>query len=459
MMPFIKSLRLFSIYILLTFNTQALLFSQFTSDKAIEITGAGIKEIPLWEPPSNAVFIDPKNVDDPKKDGSIKHPFSSFEEIKWKDNTVYALKRNTEIIVSEAIMLSANQITLASYGSGSRPRIFSTTEKHALTSKWENANKIIIRDIEIHAPKAESGIIIRTGSKDASIINCVVHGPRWGIRVLNDIDKVFIHNTEIFHIKEDGIFMKQTSNIEISNCYIHHVNQFWQAPSTAESDAPGDGIQLYLCNQWHIHHNFIDRSDSGNKFCIISNNPEQENGLIEYNYLIGPIKEGFAIYLGDGKNHTIRYNIIYGNCKSPFWSHASDLQIYYNIFAYFEGPLFVSKNADIFNNLFYQTTAAIEGGRINAFNNIFELQNVKCTVFKVSELNESNNLYTRGLPSKASFMGDAKFIAPEKGDFRPGASSSCIKKGKVTFVLKDLLGNTIPSGMLPDIGPIQYTPE
>jgi hypothetical protein len=321
---------------------------------------AGIKEMELWNPPATAIHIDPENSNGPQRNGTIGNPYSSFSEVEWKDNTVYALKRGTTIETG-TVMIFADNVTLASYGEGARPVIRSTSEAHAVSTAWEGSQDITIRDIEVYAPDAQSCIIFRTNSTNGRVINTRLHGSTWGLRALNNIDGLYVYNTEIFDIADDGMFIRETRNIEIAHCHIHKVNTDWKPPSTPEDDASGDGIQLYLCNDWHVHHNIIDRSDTGNKFCFISNNPDQDNGIFEYNILSGPKPPGFSIYIGDGRDIIIRYNYITGPSESPLWSHASDLKIYYNIFTNISGPLLVSGSAEVYNNLFYNNSMGIEG--------------------------------------------------------------------------------------------------
>ncbi|MFO7924691.1 MAG: right-handed parallel beta-helix repeat-containing protein [Bacteroidales bacterium] len=419
---------------------------------------AGLRDIDLWDPPVTAIHIDPLNTDDPVKDGSVQHPFSSFSEITWNDGAVYALRRGTTTETG-TIMIFADNVTLASYGKGARPVIKSLSEDYAVSTSWQGGHNITIRDIEVHAPDAISSVIFRTNSTNGKVINVRLHGSEWGLRALNNIDGLYIYNTEIFDTADDGIFIRETRNIEIAHSHIHRVNRNWKPPSTPEDDASGDGIQLYLCNDWHVHHNIIDRSDTGNKFCFISNNPEQDNGIFEYNLLSGPRPPGYSIYIGDGRNIIIRYNYITGPSQSPLWSHASGLKIYYNIFTNISGPLLVSGSAEVYNNLFYNNAMGIEGGRITAKNNIFDLGAVDRPRFNVRDLTESNNLFVYGLPTRNSETGDPRFADPENGNFRLLPESDCIDKGADVNLKQDIEGNRVPAGSSPDIGPFEFRPD
>ncbi len=420
-----------------------------------DIANAGLLEMELWDPPESAIHIDPENATGLYRDGSREHPFSSFDEVEWKDNTVYALKRGTTIETG-TVMLFGDNITLASYGEGERPVIKSTSEAHAVSTKWESGHNITVRDIEIYAPDAVSCLIFRTNSTNAKAINLKLHGAIWGLRALNNIAGLLVHNTEIFNIADDGMFIQESRNIEISHCYIHSVNQNWSPPSTPSTEAAGDGIQFERCNNWHVHHNIIDRSDTGNKFCFISNNPEQDNGIFEYNVLKGPMDRGFSIYIGDGRNIIVRYNYIAGPSQSPFYSHGNDLKIYYNIFRDINGPLYVSGSAEVYNNLFYNNAMGIEGGRITVKNNIFDLGSVNRPRFNVRELTESNNLFVYGIPTRYSETGNPNYVDPENSNFRLLPQSDAIDGGVDVGIRRDFDGNPVPAGMAPDIGPFEY---
>ncbi len=419
-------------------------------------TNTGILKELLWDPSDSAIHIDPGYSADSVRDGSVLHPFRSFSEVKWIAGKVYALKRGSTIH-APTIMLAADHVTLASYGEGERPVIISSSDAHAVSTDWNGGIGITIRDIEVYAPNAQSCVIFRDNSKNVKLLNARLHGAVWGLRALNHVDGIYVYNTEIFDTKDDGMFIKNSVNIDIHRCYIHHVNQNWQPPDTPETKAAGDGIQFSGCNHWRVRQNKIDRSDTGNKFCFISNNPGQDDGIFEYNELTGPMVNGFSIYIGDGKNIIIRYNDLTGS-NSPIYSHATGLKIYYNIFREMNGPLFVSGSAEVYNNLFYHCRMGVEGGTIVAKNNIFDLGSVERTVFKVKQLSESNNLFVVGKATKNSITGDPKYLDAAEGDFRIGSDSDCVDNGVKLGFLIDLEGKSVPMGSAPDIGPFEYSP-
>lgn len=417
---------------------------------------AGLIVDSLWNPPAGAVYIDPSNSGDPIKDGTQLHPFANLINVKWKDNTTYALKRSSTI-ESGTIVLSANNITLCSYGDGDRPIIKSISKDYAVSTGFNGNASVTIRDLEIIAPQAVSCVLFRTNSSSCKVLNCKLHESEWGLRALNDISGLYVYNTEIFNTRDDGMFIQQTQQIEISHCYVHHVNQNWKSPETPESEAGGDGIQFNKCNHWNVHHSRIDRTTTGNKFCFISNNPTQDDGVFEYNELKGPLVNGFSIYIGDGKNMIFRYNVISGPSNAPLYSHASGLKVYYNIFKNITGPLFLSENAEVYNNLFYNMNAlALQGGTITARNNIFDLGSVSAPRFKVTSLTEDHNIFAYGLPTSGSAIGKPNYVNPADGDFHLQSNSPCIDKGVSIGVVEDIDGIKVPEGNAPDIGPYEF---
>jgi Right handed beta helix region len=415
-----------------------------------EYVNAGLKNVNLWDPPQDAVFIDPLFTGQ-ESDGSMDKPYSNFNQFPLKENMVYAIKRGTTLEL-DFLVLSKRGIVLGSYGSGERPVLRFTTKEHAIATEWTGTDNIAIRDLTISAPNSISSIYIRSGSKNAQIINCSLSGGIWGIRALSDIDGLYIDNCEIFETDDDGLFIQNSNNIEISNCYIHHVNLNWKSPVTSETEAAGDGIQMETCNHWHIHHNIIDRTTTGNKFCFISNNPAQNNGIFEYNALKGPKVNGSSVYIGSGSGIIVRYNFISGPSNSPVYSHAAEILVHHNIFYHLKGPLYASKGAMVFNNVFYDIPIAVQGEDIESVNNVFLLTSSENEVYKVENLVENNNLHVNSEPGPNSLKGDPAFYNPEKGDFHTEQNSICIDNGVYVGIDYDIEGNEVPNGSAPDIG-------
>ncbi len=425
------------------------------------IDSAGIiRDFKLWEPPSGAIHIDPTNINDAQMDGTTEHPFNSFDQVSWHNNTVYALKRGT-LLYSGQIRIQGNGITLATYGSGSRPVICCTDKsasdgnKHAIISDWDGIRDVTIRDLEITAPEANSCIRFSSNCLNMQVINCKLHNSKWGLRSISNTG-LSVYNTEICNILDDGMYILDNLNIEVANCYVHDVNKHWHPPSTPETEAGGDGIQFQDCNNWYVHHNIIDRSTTGNKFCFISNNENQNKGLVEFNIFSGPFTNGASVYFHNGKNIIVRYNYFKEPAESPIFTHSSGIQIYGNIFDRLSRPIIATSGASIYNNVFYKMPLCIQGNNIEAANNVYEITD-NGKVYQVSNLISSNNLFVNSTPTDGSFSGDPKFVDPENGDFHVFKGSACIDQGIGVDIYQDMEGTKIPQGANPDIGVFEYT--
>jgi hypothetical protein len=427
------------------------------------IDSAGVfEDYKLWEPPAEAVFINPNNISDNSRDGTLEHPFISFDEVSWKNNTTYALKRST-ILRCGQIRIQADGVTLASYGDGQRPLIWCTDvtnesgNRHAIISDWNGINDITIRDIEVTAPDASSCIRFLSDCQNMNVINCKLHDSDWGLRSIGN-NNLYIYNTEVYNISDDGMYIEANNGIEIANCYVYDVNLNWHPPSTPETEAGGDGIQFHNCNNWHLHHNIVDRGNSGNKFCFISNNENQNDGIVEYNILSGPYTNGSCIYFHNGRNIIVRYNYFKAPALSPIFTHSTDILIYGNIFDGLDGPAITTASARFYNNVFYQMPICIQGGNIEAVNNVFDITE-SSKAFQVDNLSSSNNLFVTGTPTNGSFSGNPEFVNPASGDFHIRENSDCIDKGISLGIPFDMEGNPIPQGANPDIGVFEYSME
>jgi hypothetical protein len=416
-----------------------------------------IEDFPLQDPPANAVHIDPENGDDPNANGSAEHPYASMTDIRWAPNMTVAFKRGTVYETGNQIIMEHDGTTLMSYGASSeRPIIRSSHETHAIVGQWQGVNTVTIRDLDIHSVNGTASITFNptdNGNSTISVINCRLHGGGWGLRAMG-ITGLSVDNCEVFDTKDDGMFIAWCRDIEIMNCYVHDVNKNWQPPHTPESEAAGDAIQLADCYQWHVHHNLLDRSSSGNKFAFISNNPDQKNGILEFNRLIGPKVDGSSIYIHDGSRLIFRYNIISDCPGYPLYSHASNLKVYGNLFIRMGNLIYVSGSADIFRNTFHDVSAIAAGGTLDIESNIFSFTaSSQYDYGGISSLMETHNLYAGPVgPALKSFHGDPAFISVANDDFRLDSGSEAIDRGTETEMLFDMAGTEIPQGEGPDIG-------
>ena len=415
-----------------------------------------IDTMSFFNPPSNTIHIDPTAADNAEADGSIEKPFNAFTNFKFTENTIYALKRGTAI-TTDYINIDVDGVTLCSYGSSDkRPLINSTaSSQHAILTHWKGPSNITIRDIEVFGPDANSCIRFGGAGRNLKVINCVLHGAYWEFRSIEAYE-VLVLNTEMYHANDDGMFIQLCNDVEISNCYVHDVNQNWQPPSTPEGDAAGDGIQLDKCNHWHIHHNYIDRSTTGNKFCFISNNPDQYDGIFEYNWCLGPKVNGSGVYLHDGNGIVVRYNYIESPGGSPVYTHGNNVLIHHNIFKDIASPVYTSADSRIYNNLIDGFITAFMGGDLEVRNNILVPNREEFWIYHVEHVNASNNILANSEDQEGIIGGNPAFVNIGNLNYHLTKNSDCIDAGVDVGINYDYDGIEIPQGSAPDIGPYEY---
>ena len=415
-----------------------------------------IDNFKLEDPPSRTIYIDPDNKAS-QTAGTKDNPHRSMDRVRFVPDLTIAFKRGTTYETDKGITIECDNISLMSYGESSeRPVIRSTVESHAVVGHWQGVNHVLIRDLDIHSVEGTASITFNPtekGNSNISVINCKLHGGGWGLRSMGT-EGLLVENTEVFDTKDDGIFIRWDDSIEIRNCYVHDVNQNWEPPHTPESDAGGDALQLADSDNWHVHHNVFDRSSSGNKFAFISNNPNQRNGILEHNNLIGPKVDGSSIYIGDGAGLIFRYNIIMDCPGHPIYSHASDLKLYGNVFVRLDNPIFISGSAHIFRNTFHDVRRIADGGKLTIESNIFSFVSSEQRDYsQPGKFTETNNLYCgTSIVASNSFIGNPNFISVGNDDFRLGDKSDAIDRGTDTEMKIDMTGTEIPQGDGPDIG-------
>ena len=430
---------------------------------------------------SSVKYIDPQAADG--GDGTLEHPLNSWDRVSFADNTAYLQKYGTIGKISVKIAVKAKNVLLGAYGDSSlaRPVISAPSVSHIVDFQGES---VTIRDFEIVSTGSASGVRSATwaGAKGGTVYNCYIHGTDQqhnlghGVRIMGFKDRknsgVRVLRCRIEYIADDGIFIQNAENVEIGYNRITKVNQNWFNVGHTQGEAGGDGVQFDgLINGYHVHHNYVDRSDTGNKFCVIANTSGANvKGLIENNYLIAPVK-ATAIYLGwpggDNYRPTVRNNYICcaegSQASQAIYSHATYSLIYNNVFnGNFQNAIAIIKpteEARIDHNTFVnmKVSCIYDGYRkVIARNNIFAVDKSK-EIFNNYPNNKSisaaNNLFV----SKGQAMGEGAvvgvpgFVDSRKGRFHLKKGSPAVNTGVAIPEIKtDAYGNARDAK--PDIG-------
>ncbi|MBW2262268.1 MAG: right-handed parallel beta-helix repeat-containing protein [Deltaproteobacteria bacterium] len=413
-------------------------------------------------PESTTVFIDPGNSG--TQDGTHANPHDNIGDIgSMTEGHAYLIKRGTAQVLAEPFELGAPGVTIGAYGAGDRPYIEYLGDGHAIYN-WSGPSGVTIRDIHVYAPDGTSCYRFGGEGVDGLIDNNICDGPQWGIRMFGYAGLVISYN-EIMNIGDDGMFIQALEGIEIAHNHVHHVNDDWIEPYTPQEEASGDAVQLSDVNGWHVHHNLLDRTNSGNKFCFISNNAVlQDDGIFEHNRTMGPKTTGdggASLYFANGEGLIIRHNVIEGPSCGALYHHSDNLEFYGNLVTGTDGGVTCLTDTPcvLENNTFHDVeTNLISSGEMIVNNNIFSLTDG--TLFSGGgSIIGSNNLFSSGTTHGANpLVGDPLFVDATGGDFTLQASSPAVDAGLDLGYEKDMDDNPIPAGTGPDIGAFELQP-
>ena len=234
----------------------------------------------------NRVYIDPHSKDSALRNGTIDNPFASWEEVNITSNCTYLIKCSSELSLRQTLHIyGKTNITISSYGEGKAPIIQAGGLKRVVDIY--NSQHIQMKNIHLIGNGNNIfGIRIKGDSRNITINQCHISRFLWGIRLMGyskevTLERITVEKTLIEEIADDGIFAQHVAGLVIDSCVIRKVNQKWFRQGRSEAQAPGDGVQLIKCNGFTINYCQIDRSDTGNKCCIMAN--KSSNGTIKNN--------------------------------------------------------------------------------------------------------------------------------------------------------------------------------
>ena len=437
---------------------------------------------------SECIFIDYSSATNGK--GTRKQPYNRLVDIS-SNNMTLLFKRGTEFNLNGSVQSNGHDnILVGSYGAGPKP-IIKTSGNYAVPFRIGNgSNGFIVRDLEITTDNPSDN-----GQGWGGSVYGYAHGGAWknikvlhnyihhcsGVALISDLPEPYAENATIewntiHDIPGDGVFLKNNSGVlNVNNNHIERVNLNWHFVGHTELEANGDGIQTYDGAYTIVKHNYVDRTHTGNKFCIIIDSRENnEPAIVTDNYLIpttsGDLKTwGVYVFFKNGK---ISRNYFKGGAYGIYNGRGdSDITVDYNIFDRCDVGIHDSK-AKSYNNVFYGNNTCLSYGGNAFLNNIIYFTGDGQKVYDYwitinSDYNLINNNYAnifgdgrntlfsqRPQREENSFLGDPLFIMPEDGDFRLQSTSPALGKGTDIGLEKDFDDRLI--GIPPNLGAYDF---
>ncbi|MGM0504540.1 MAG: right-handed parallel beta-helix repeat-containing protein, partial [Bacteroidota bacterium] len=180
--------------------------------------------------PQKTIYINPLSLQEGVRDGTIKKPYNSLGDLTLKNNVKYLIKCGSSDTLTTAIILNRKRnITISSYGEGSKPVLSSNQNRHLLDIA--GCENIKIDNLAFDGTDQKiSCIRIRKNSSLITISECSIKNSIWGVRLLGNASqpltqKIRISRCTIRNIADDGIFAQNIHELSIDSCHIEKVNQ------------------------------------------------------------------------------------------------------------------------------------------------------------------------------------------------------------------------------------------
>jgi len=266
------------------------------------------------------IFIDPDYSGQGK--GTIEAPFSKINTVQ--SNVIYLFRSGTVYRGSFTIG-SVWGVTFSHYDVGPKPVILVPAGAEGFRFN-SFASDILIQGLDITGENNAAGPLIhfRGYGTGNTIKGCDIHGGTYCIRAMsllsppNDYNSgLTLVNNIIYNSKDDAVYLYKIHGLNLYSNVIYNVNMYWKPHTTSQKTAAGDGCQLNLCDRIRVEGNIIDRSATGNKFCIIFTGTAGSNGtppvqdnyiVINNNKFVLPLRTsegGAGLYFGDLPAQTV----------------------------------------------------------------------------------------------------------------------------------------------------------
>ena len=127
------------------------------------------------------IYINSNTVDE-KRDGSVEHPFKSFDEVTFRENTRYKIKKNSVFQISAPIYITKKGIAISSYGKGNLPVFILRSSAATNIFIVENASDISISNIHLQINNNNQAVaLLVKRTSGTNLDNVFASGGKTGI--------------------------------------------------------------------------------------------------------------------------------------------------------------------------------------------------------------------------------------------------------------------------------------
>ncbi len=276
------------------------------------------------------VYINPENVNDDLEDGSIEHPYNSWNDVGWIEGYSYLQKRGT-VATENKVKILANDITLGAYGEGEKPVILSMADDYAIRV-FEKSN-IRIQNIHIIAESAISSIYFLGDNCDnITIENSKFESSNNGVRIVGGLKFTIRYNTFKGNWEAVHSYSRQTNvyyNIFENNQYAININGENSASEIYNNVFYDNNAGISTdYGELTLHNNIFYLAKTGDK--AINHSGKQL--VSDYNIFF-PDQEGLIIYNGKEYLDLTEFQQIEGIDKQSFASNPLFKDIYNHNFS------------------------------------------------------------------------------------------------------------------------------
>jgi hypothetical protein len=250
-------------------------------------------------PESSVFYIDPSNSKDLDQNGSLEHPYDSWQDVIWKEGGTYLQKKNTTSAVPK-INIYASNVTLGSYGEGSLPVVNSNVIDFVFRA-YDKTN-ITFKDLHIKASQAISCIyLIGSSTENIIVENCKFEGAQNGVRIIDGKNVELRYNTFIGN--SDAIYSFAENTRIYYNVFIDNSTAINISSSLSSTEVYNN---VFYNNEQGVSTSYSKLTLYNNIFYLTKPNAVALNqamkGLVSDNNIFYPEQDGFLKIAGKQYN-------------------------------------------------------------------------------------------------------------------------------------------------------------